>query len=42
MVVVAVDFGCFGLIHGDGGGGGGEWEGFGYGYWLFRIIVAGK
>jgi hypothetical protein len=28
-VVVAVGFGCSGLIHGGGGGGGGGWEGFG-------------
>ena len=42
-VVVAVGFGCSGLIYsGGGGGGGGGWEGFGYGCWLFPVIVAGN
>ena len=42
-MVVAVSFGCSGLIYGGGGGGGGSgWEGFGYGYWLFCVIVVGK
>jgi hypothetical protein len=37
-VVVAVVFGCSGLIYGGGGGGGGGgWEGFGYGSWLFFV-----
>jgi hypothetical protein len=45
MVVVAVGFGCSGLIYGGGGGGdggGGGWEGFGYGCWLFRAIITKK
>jgi hypothetical protein len=39
-VVVAVVFGCSGLIYGGCGGGGG-WEGFvmGVGYFLWEIIV---
>jgi hypothetical protein len=41
-VVVAVGFGCSGLIYGGGGDGGGGWEGFGYGSWLFWLIVGGK
>jgi hypothetical protein len=42
-VVVAVGFGCSGLIYGGGGGGGGGgWEGFSYDCWLFRVIVAGN
>jgi hypothetical protein len=36
-MVIAVGFGCSGLIYGGGG-----WEGFGYGCWLFRVIVAGN
>ena len=40
-VVVAVGFGCSGLIYNGGGGSGGSgWEWFSYDCWLFWVIVA--
>ncbi len=41
-MVIAVGFGCSGLIHGGGGGGGGGWEGFGLWLLVIRVIVGGK